>query len=374
MTAKKKLAIYLPTLASGGAEKLHVILSSAFMAAGYDVTFVLHRITGAYVKLVPEGVKLVELGSDRTLGCLLPLVKYLKSEKPDILLSNLGHNNIMAIWAGKMAGVRTRIIASHHSALTFECRNSTQWQYRILPFLCRIFLPWAHANVAVSKGAADDLAQATGLPREKITVIYNPVELIDFENRINAPVEHAWVKERAIPYIVGVGRLTEQKNFSLLLDAFAKVTTQKNVRLILVGEGPLLADLKRQAITLGVADKVSFAGFQPNPLPFMNHASVLVMSSLFEGFGNVLVEALACGTPVVSVDCPYGPAEILEDGKYGRLAPLGDSSALAEAIMKTLSEPAPEEILKARGREFTVTKTAHEYTKLFTMLLSGIGL
>lgn len=372
--AQKKLAIYLPTLASGGAEKLHIILSSAFMNAGYDVTFVLHRITGAYVKLVPEGVKLVELGSDRTLGCLLPLVKYLKTEKPDILLSNLGHNNIMALWAGAIARTRTRIIASHHSALTFECQNSTQWQYRILPFLCRLFLPWAYANVAVSKGAADDLAQATNLPREKITVIYNPVELIDFETRINAPVDHPWVIDSSIPFIVGVGRLTQQKNFSLLLDAFARVAKQKSVRLILVGEGPLLGDLKQQALSLGIADKVSFAGFQPNPLPFMNRASVLVMSSLFEGFGNVLVEALACGTPVVSVDCPYGPAEILEDGKYGRLAPLNDSAALAKAISDTLDEAPAEEILKQRGREFTVAKTAHEYTQLFTMLLSGAGL
>lgn len=371
---KKKLAIYLPTLASGGAEKLHIILSSAFLNAGYDVTFVLHKIKGAYTKQVPEGVKLVELGSERTLACLIPLVKYLRKEQPDILLSNLGHNNIMAIWAGALARVKTRIIASHHSALTFECKTSTQWQYRVLPFLCRVFLPWADANVAVSKGAADDLARATGLPRDKITVIYNPVELVDFENRIHAPVDHPWVKDSSVPYIVGVGRLTQQKNFTLLIDAFAKVAKQEDVRLILVGEGPQHDQLKDQAETLGISDRVSFAGFQPNPLPFMNHASVLAMSSLFEGFGNVIVEALACGTPVVSVDCPYGPAEILEDGKYGKLVPLGNSGTLAEAILQTLDETPDTELLKKRGQEFTVTKTANEYTQLFTMLLAGAGL
>ncbi|MFO1242191.1 MAG: glycosyltransferase [Rickettsiales bacterium] len=369
-TKKRSLAVYLPSLASGGAEKLHIILAPAFMEAGYDVSFVLHYVEGAYVAAVPPGVRIVELGSRRTLGCFMPLIKYLKKEKPDILLSNLGHNNILAIWAGAIARVPTKIIATHHSALSSECRTTYNWQYRVLPFLCRLFLPWADGNVAVSSGAADDISITTGLARDKVTVIYNPVELKDFEARSKEPVSHPWFQDGLAPVVLAVGRLTNQKNFQTLIKAFAKVVRERQARLVFVGEGPLRQELQELAASLGVTEYIDFAGFQTNPMAFMAKARLLAASSIYEGFGNVLVEALACGTPVVSTNCPFGPAEILEHGIYGKLVPVGDDDALAKAIVSTLDETPDRDMLHARGREFTVERTANGYLQLFDDLLA----
>jgi glycosyltransferase involved in cell wall biosynthesis len=231
-----------------------------------------------------------------------------------------------------------------------------------------LFLGRAHAVVAVSEGVADDLAVRATLLRRRISVIYNPVVFPGFYDRMLEPVNHPWLAADAPPFLLAVGRLVEQKDFATLIAAFAIVVRSKNLRLIILGEGPLHDDLMARAESHGVADRVSFAGFQANPLPFMRKAAVLVMSSAYEGFGNVLVEALACGTPVVSTDCPYGPKEILESGRFGRLVPVGDKEAMAEAIIATLEHPLPKEILQARGHEFTVERSADDYLKLFETL------
>jgi len=364
----KKLSIYLPTLASGGAEKLHVTLAPAFIEAGYDLTFVLNRITGVYVDQLPKGVKLYELGADRITSCFWPMVNYLKHEKPDILLSNLGHNNILAIAAGLYARTSTKIIASHHGVLSIECKTTDKWQYKVLPFLSRRLLRYAAANVTVSSGAADDLAEFTGLNRNSIRVIYNPVNLENFEQRSNEPIEHEWLTNKAFPVLISVGRLSEHKNFSLLLSAFKIVLESMKARLIILGEGQLLNDLQNQAISLNISEYVNFVGFKPNPLPYMKNSDVMVLSSIFEGFGNVLIEALACGTPIVSTDCPYGPSEILDNGKYGTLVALNDPEEMADAIIKTLKTPQPKDVLIKRGREFSVTQTVNKYLDLFAEL------
>lgn len=363
--SRPSLVIYLPTLASGGAERLHLILAPEFIAAGYDVTFLLHQYKGSYSGSVPEGVRVVSLDCPRTLACLGPLIQFLRKEQPDVLIANLGHNNILAIWAAAIARVKTKIIASQHSVLSTECATSRQWQYKVLPLLCRFFLPKAHRVVAVSEGVAEDLIKTTGLSRDKLAVVYNPLDFRNFRQRMDEPVPHPWFYDNGAPVILAVGRLSPQKDFRTLVKAFARVRQKKDVRLVIVGEGEEAGMLKELAESLGVAEHFSLAGFQKNPLPFMRNARMLVMSSIYEGFGIVLVEALACATPVVSVDCPFGPAEVLGNGKFGRLVPVGDDAKMAEAMVATLEDAAPPVGLEDRGKAFTIERTVEGYISLF---------
>ena len=363
------LVIYLPSLGSGGAERLHINLAPALMARGFDVTFLVHRIHGSLVDAVPQGVRLISLECHRTLGALWPLVRFLEREQPHVLVANLGHNNILAIWAAALARVRTRIIATYHNTLSAECAEQRSWQFKALPLMCRLFLGRAHGVVTVSEGVAEDIAAITGLPRDRFTTIYNPVILPDFDARMAEAAEHPWLTDGGPPFILGVGRLAPQKDFKSLLAAFAIASRAGDLRLLLLGEGTSHASLMAHAEALGVADRVSMPGFRPNPLPFMRRAAALVLSSTFEGFGNVLVEALACGTPVVSTDCPHGPAEILDHGRIGRLVPVRDHAAMASAILDTLARPLPSEILRRRGREFSVDRAAILYADLFYRLV-----
>jgi glycosyltransferase involved in cell wall biosynthesis len=344
---------------------MHINLAPALMAREIQITFLVHRIEGSLVDDVPPGVRLVSLECYRTLGALWPLVRFLKKERPDILLSNLGHTNIIALWAAALARVRTRVIVMQHSVLSSECSPRRGWQFRVLPFAYRLFLGWADGIVAVSEGVADDLSRLTGIKRNRITVISNPLISSDFSSRMEEPAAHPWLMDGGPPVILGVGRLIEPKDFAMLMSAFSIVTQTCDARLILLGEGPMRESLVAHAEKLGITDRVSLPGFQKNPLPFMRRAAVVVMSSWYEGFGNVLVEALACGTPVVSTNCPYGPAEILDNGRFGGLVPVGDKEAMAGAILDTVSTPPPSDSLRRRGHEFTVDRAAILYTDLF---------
>ncbi|MGN6704382.1 MAG: glycosyltransferase [Burkholderiaceae bacterium] len=364
------LAVYLPNLAGGGVERMKLILADAFIKKGYDVTFVLNRAEGELLALLPPSVKVVSLDARRTLAALPRLVAFLRREQPDILLSSMGHNNIVALWAKRLANVRTAVIVSQHNSLSTESVAMGNWQHRLLPTLYRLFCRSADAIVAVSRGVADDMAATIGYPRERISVLYNPILFHGFEQQAAEPVSHPWFTDGAGPVFVGIGRLVPQKDFETLLRAFAQVDPARRARLILLGEGPQRAALQALAGELGVAERVDLVGFQRNPLPWLRCASAMVMSSRYEGFGNVLVEAMACGTPVISTDCPYGPSEILADGRYGPLVPVGDVPALAQAMTAVLDQPTPSALLKDRARDFAIDKVTDEYLALCNRALA----
>jgi glycosyltransferase involved in cell wall biosynthesis len=234
-----------------------------------------------------------------------------------------------------------------------------------------LFLRFAHGIIAVSEGVADDLAVTARIARVRITVIYNPVITPHFDEHIAEQVTHPWLGDAATPFILGVGRFAPQKDFITLISAFALITQPRNLRLILLGDGPLKARLLACAQALGVAERVDMPGYTPNPFPFMRKAAALVLSSRYEGFGNVLAEALACGTPVVSTDCPHGPAEILENGRYGILVPVGDKEAMAKAITEVLGTAPDRNALRARGHEFAAEHAAERYIRLFGSVLQN---
>ncbi|HEY9644103.1 MAG TPA: glycosyltransferase, partial [Coleofasciculaceae cyanobacterium] len=221
----------------------------------------------------------------------------------------------------------------------------------------------------VSQGVADDLAQLLNVPLEKIKVIYNPIVTPDLLLKAREPIHHPWFAPNQLPVILGAGRLMHQKGYPILIRAFAQVRQQYPCRLVIIGnETDYKLELKALAQSLGVAEDIDMPGFQSNPYAYMGNATIFVLSSLFEGLPSVLIEAMATGTPVVSTDCKSGPAEILDNGKYGQLVPVGDADKLAEAILATLANPLQPEMLQQRAQDFTVEAIAQEYLTYFEQL------
>lgn len=228
----------------------------------------------------------------------------------------------------------------------------------------RWFYPWADKIVAVSDGVAADLARFARLPRSLITTIYNPFDIGGMRIKAEEEPELPWVLPEALPVLLGVGRLTEQKDFTSLIQAFALVRQQRQVRLLILGEGELRNALAAQAKSLGLTpEDFAMPGFVSNPFSYLRRAEVFVLSSRWEGLPGVLIQAMACGAPVVATDCPSGPAEILEDGKWGRLVPVGDVSALANAIAVTLDEEQHPEVAQ-RAADFSVDRAVDAYLRV----------
>ena len=305
----------------------------------------------------------------RTLPYLPALAAYLCKARPNALLAATPHVNIEAVLARRLAGASTRVVVSERSHLSEGKPGKARRSRRLAAAVRRTYLQ-ADAIVAVSNGVAADLARTTGIPRQAITTIYNPAITPDFAAKLAEPVDHPWfAADAAVPVVLGVGRLGPQKDFATLLRAFARVRRQRPVRLVIIGDvrghesdrDHRLDGLYGLAVELGVRDDVELIGYQPNPFRYMARAAVFALSSRFEGFGNVLLEALACGTPVVSTDCPSGPAEILDGGAYGTLVSVGDDAAMAAAIGAALDQPSDPARLRARAAVFDFETTVAHY-------------
>jgi glycosyltransferase involved in cell wall biosynthesis len=342
----KRLAIFVPDMVGGGAQRVMLNLAQGIAECGYHVDLVLAQAEGAYLAQVPKSVRLVELNARhlrarRTLASLPALVRYLRRERPEAMLSGLNHANIVALWARRLAGVPMRVVLSEHSTFSVKAQHMSIWRSRQMSRLVKHFYPWADGIVAVSKGVADDLAQVVGIPRENIQVIYNPVITPELREKAQAPLDHPWFEPGEPPVVLAVGRLGEQKDFPILIRAFAQMRRARPVRLLILGEGPDRPELETLIRKLGLEQDVSLPGFVENPYAYMAHASLFVLSSSREGLPTVLIEALYCGAPLVATDCPSGPREILQDGQYGQLVPIGDMNALARAIGTTLAGKTP---------------------------------
>ena len=351
------IAFFLPSLVGGGAERVIVNLAQGITERGIQVDLVLAAAEGALLDQLPPAVRLVDLRAPRVLRSLVPLARYLRRERPRVLVSSMGHANLVALWAAKLAGGSTPVVVTEHNTLSQETRHERRLSGRLWPHLLRTFYPWATTVVAVSRGAADDLARTSGLPRDRVEVVYNPVITPTMLALARQAPDHPWFAPGQPPVILGAGRLTRQKDFFTLLRAFAEVRRQRSVRLVILGEGedrPALEALTRE---LGLADAVALPGFQENALALMAGSEVFVLSSAWEGLPTVLIEALAAGARVVSTDCPSGPREILQGGRLGALVPVGDPSALAAAILEALaqpSRPAPVDALTPFTRDASV--------------------
>jgi glycosyltransferase involved in cell wall biosynthesis len=359
----RSTALFLPSLRGGGAEKVMLSLAGGLSGRGCKVELVLCRAEGEYLSQVPAAVGVVDLGEKRVSRSLPSLVRYLKQAQPEVLLSALDHANVAALLAKRLSGVDTRMVVSTHINFSRD-PQATKLQRRILPLIVRKLYSRADAVVAVSQGVADDLAVAAGLPVSEIKVVYNPVVLPGMFALAEDSPGHPWFAPGQPPVILGAGRLTLQKDFATLICAFGLARKKKAVRLMILGQGEERERLLALIGELGLKDYCALPGFVPNPYAYMKNSAVFVLSSAWEGFGNVLVEAMALGTPVVSTYCESGPAEILENGKYGRLVEVGDVSALAEAILAALEYPPEPEGLRLRASAFTLEKSLNGYMEV----------
>ena len=358
---KQRVAIYVPSLRGGGTERMMVTLANAFAARGLAVDLVLASAQGPYLLDVSHLVRIVDLHSNRVMTSLPKLVCYMRRERLQAMLSALNYANVIAIMARSLARVRLRLVVSERSTLSLS--KPLLFRGRLMTWLMRWFYPLADKVLCVSQGVADDLAETIGLSPEKMTVVYNPVVSDELIEKSHAAIDHSWLKPGEPPVILGAGRLTEEKDFASLLRAFAKVRSRRPARLVILGEGELRTTLEKLAQELGIAADVLMPGYVENPFPWMRNAALFVLSSRWEGLPGVLIEAMACGTPVVSTDCPSGPAEILENGRWGRLVPVGNVDALAQAVEAALNDSLQAEV-SVRANDFNVERAAEAYLSL----------
>ncbi len=341
---KVRVAIFTSNMDGGGAERAMAKLAGGIAEQGYDVDLVLSRAEGHYLTEVPDTVRIVNLDASRVLASIPGLVRYLRRERPAAMLTSMNYVNVVGIWARALARVETRLVVNEQNALSLEAGHSPRRRHRLLPRLIGRFYPWADRIVSVAGGTADDLARTTGLSRERIEVVHNPIVTPKLKELAKASVDHPWFRPGEPPVVLSVGRLSRQKDFGTLVRAFARVRDRRPARLVILGEGPERGSVESLISELGLDEAAALPGWVDNPYPWMAHAGVYVLSSRWEGLPSVLIEALYCGVPIVATDCLSGPREILEGGEHGLLVPVGDVEALARGIESALAGDVPRPI------------------------------
>jgi glycosyltransferase involved in cell wall biosynthesis len=332
------VALFLPTLGGGGAERVMLTLAQGFVQRGIRVDLVLSKAVGSYAGEVPSGVRMIDLRARRVISSLPRLVRYLRAERPAVLLTTMNHANVAALLARRLARTSTRIVVREANTPSVSARSGSI-RNRLMLALVRLCYRWADEIVAVSEGVADDLQKVTALPRSRIQVLPNPIITADLAGQAAEPLDDPWFTPDAPPVILGVGALRKQKDFPTLIRAFAELRSRREARLIILGEGTERSSLESLLQGLGVAADARLPGRIPNPYNYMAKAAVFVLSSAWEGMPGVLIQALGCGARVVATDCESGPRELLAGGEFGQLVPVGDSAALAGAIATSLDRP-----------------------------------
>jgi len=356
----KLICILLPDFRGGGVEQVRIQLGKSFIEQGFAVEYLVCSAKGEFLEEAQIQCPITSLDISNFRNIIFPLVKYLRDKKPDILLVAMWPLTVIAPLVKLFPKVNTKIIVSEHCILSQQYKDWGKKHRFLLKLSSIIGYRLADTRIAVSRGVAQDMSALAKLPVEHISVINNPLRLLNYPTEQELKyAEFLWQRPRG-QRILSVGTLKEQKNHALLLYAFAKLSLPQSC-LMLVGRGHLEKELCSLAEELKIINKIIFAGFHANPAPFYHTADLFVLSSDDEGFGNVIVEALACGLPVISTDCPSGPREILEDGKYGKLVPVGDADALAAAMLETLTNPPDPNFLKQRAADFSVEKIAKQY-------------
>ena len=361
MGVEQSIGIYLTSMTMGGAERVARNLCKGLVDRGYEVDLVLVEAAGELLNELPDAVSVINLNASRVLHSLGPLREYLSIREPDILYSMMTEPNVVAVLAHQFATSNTRLIVSEHNMLSHSSESVKDHLARTGAWA---LYPLADDVVAVSEGVRDDLIANTRLDSMDISVIYNPVDVESIREQASQPVKHEWLTDASLDVVLAGGRHEPQKGFDTLLNAFSQIS-EEDIRLVLFGTGSETNSLQAYATTLGIDERISFPGFVENPFAYMASADVFVLSSEYEGFGLVLIEALACGCPVVSTDCESGPREILDAGTYGPLVPVGDANALADATSATREDPLDSDTLRGRADDFDIKSSITQYDSLF---------
>ena len=376
-----RIALAILHLGGGGAERSVLRLANGLVERGYRVDILLfEKIETLKDEIPPEarlfvlkpepinrfrdrfhlarrfGLQILRFLRTSLLQDARSVAAYIEEERPDCILPSLPRAKSAALLAFGFTRLNTVTIPIVHSVLMNRKRRFRK--------LYSILFPVADRVVAVSEGVADGIALKLGIPRNKITRIYNPADTAEITKLAHFVPDHPWMSDDGPPIVLSAGRLARVKDYPTLLRAFQKVSQNRDVRLIILGEGRWRKRLEKMIRKLGLQDKVSLPGWVSNPYAFMSRASAFVLSSKYEGLGNVLIEAMACGCPCVSTNCPAGPVEILGNGRFGSLAPVGDDSALASAMERILDSPPDKDILIARAQEFSFDASIDHYERM----------
>src|SRR6478672_2210864 len=370
------IAILIPSLMIGGAEKSLVKLANGLAALGWRIHLLVLSKQGPLIGDVEPNVEIVDLQSDSYRSAVVTLARYYRDRRPDIVLTSLYATGLASIAAKMISRHKPKVIVGAHNSLRAKAAypDNVKDKFLLIP-LCRLLFPRADGLIAVSTGLALELEQLLNLKKSRIRTIYNPVVTPELASRVKCEVSHPWLDEhRAGEFktLVSVGRLVEQKGYDVLLEALSIVRRSMDCRLIIVGGGPLQGELQALADSLGLHDFVDLVGWEDNPFRYVARSDLFVLSSRWEGLANVVIEALACGCPVVATDCNYGPEEILEGGKYGGLAAVDSPVDLASKILIALrsdaSSPSGDSARISRSLDFTVEAAVDHYSRYFSEL------
>lgn len=358
-----RLSLLLPDLRGGGAERVSIDLADALTELGHSVEFVLLQEKGELLSQVLQRYEVYGLKAKSIKNSFWPLVKYLRQRRPDALIAAMWPLSFIAPLAAKISGFKGPVLVVEHGSLSNQYKEWGKGHGLLLRASLGIGFRLANARAGVSRGVADDIAQLGRYPTSKVSVLHNPIPLRS-PSSVEAEelADSFWLKPRG-KRILTVGNLKAEKNHKLLLEAFARFG-DSDACLMIVGHGSLEERLRALAAELQIADRVVFAGFHVDPMPFYRTADLFVLSSDHEGLPTVIIEALSCGLPVVSTDCPSGPSEILKDGLYGILTPVGDAPALAQGMREALSAQWDASELVRRAGDFFPEKAARQYLEV----------
>lgn len=359
----RRIAFFLPNLSGGGAERVVVNLLKGISDRGILLDLILASAEGPYLHEVPKQVRVINLEVGRVIKAILPLARYIRENEPLVLISHLSHANVAAVLANQIAEARTKLVLVEHN--TWSASKVKLLRARFIPLLSRLLYPKADYIVAVSEAASRDLEKNLSYETGKVKTIYNPVVSYEIFDKANAVLVHPWFQDSSPPVFLAVGRLTEQKDFFTLIKSFSRLREKMRAHLLILGEGELRDELENFAKTLGIAEDILLEGFVENPYAYMSKAAAVVLSSRWEGLPTVLIEAMACGCPVIATDCPSGPREILKSGRYGPLVPVGDDKAMSEAMLNVLQKPIAKDLLIQRSMHIaSIEKATSEYLEL----------
>lgn len=339
-----------------------VQIAKGLSSMGHAVEILLLKERGPLLKTIPSEVSVVSTRANRASMCVPNLISYLLRKKPDAFLASPTSVTLPAIWASIMSPVDTRLVLRVPTVISQNdfYKNPKSMTDHIQVGLVRSLYPYVNHYIAISEGVKKDLQKNIGVPSENIRVIYNPSIDDEVETKCREDVSQPLLS-KSMPVIMGMGRLTPAKDFTTLIESFDTLLNFTDARLIILGDGEKRPELESLVKTKGLESKVLLPGFVTNPFPYLREADVFVLSSTWEGFANVIPEALACGTPVVSTDCESGPREILRDGEFGELVDVGDAGTMAEAILRALENPPNPERLKARALDFHIKTIVPKY-------------
>jgi len=363
MTEHGPISFYVPSLTVGGAERVTVTVANGLAARGYDIDLLVPYYEGAFADEVDEAVDIVDLQTPKVpavgVGASVPrLVSYLRHQSPSMVFAQMLYSSDVCLLAHLLAGSDATVVPTVHNTVGI---NETAKQ-RLVQRLAAVTSDRAGQFVAVSQGAAESVVKELGVAPENVSVLHNPIPVADIRAQAVDAADHRWIRSADHEVVLGIGRLAPQKDYATFLEAVRLLHERRPaVRAIIVGRGPERDALETMASDIGVADAVDFAGYVDNPYRYMTGADVLAMSSIHEGLPTVLIEAMACGCPVVSTDCPSGPRTILENGAHGPLVDVGDSRALTDALSSTLRDPPEGAALVDRARDFAPETVLDDY-------------